>query len=266
MHPTVTHVTSRIVERSKAERAAYLARIRRASHDRPARQNASCSNLAHALAAASPIEKQAIAGGEAPNLGIVTAYNDMLSAHKPYENYPEVIRRVAKDQGAVAQVAGAEDDSDGVLARVDRRELAHVRVDLQVQGAALLDVAPHLLALDRGLGGADELPLAALVVRDVRSHVLLDLGRGHGLHDTEDLVLRVLLLAVHVAGAHARVGCLAGLLGDEVRLVPLVDLLVELVKLLAVVAARAALLVRLVHVRDEGAVEGRDALKVHGVC
>jgi len=106
MHPTITRVTDRIVARSETDRAVYLARIHTASHDGPARQQTSCSNLAHAMAASSAIEKQAIAKGQAPNVGIITAYNDMLSAHQPFETYPAQIKRAAAENGAVAQVAG----------------------------------------------------------------------------------------------------------------------------------------------------------------
>jgi phosphogluconate dehydratase len=106
MHPTVTRVTDRIIERSKATRSAYLSRIHQASHTGPARTGTSCSNLAHAMAASSQIEKQALAGNDAPNLGIITAYNDMLSAHQPFETYPAQIKRAAAKNGAVAQVAG----------------------------------------------------------------------------------------------------------------------------------------------------------------
>jgi len=106
MHATITRVTDRIIKRSERERAAYLARIHKASHQGPAREQASCSNLAHAMAAASAIEKKAIANSDAPNIGIVTAYNDMLSAHQPFETYPAQIKRAAAECGAVAQVAG----------------------------------------------------------------------------------------------------------------------------------------------------------------
>ena len=106
MHPTVTRVTERIIERSRAERSAYLERIHSAASDGPARSRAACSNLAHAMAASSSIEKQKMAGSETPNIGIVTAYNDMLSAHQPFETSPEQIRRAASQLGAVAQVAG----------------------------------------------------------------------------------------------------------------------------------------------------------------
>jgi len=106
MHPTITRVTERITKRSEKERAAYLARIHKAAHQGPARQQAACSNLAHAMAASSAIEKQAIANSDAPNIGIITAYNDMLSAHQPFESYPAQLKRAAAENGAVAQVAG----------------------------------------------------------------------------------------------------------------------------------------------------------------
>lgn len=106
MNPTIARVTKRIAERSSTARSAYLARIHKASHDGPARKRTSCSNLAHAMAASSEIEKQAIGHGQAPNIGIVSAYNDMLSAHQPFENYPAQIKRAAAEYGAVAQVAG----------------------------------------------------------------------------------------------------------------------------------------------------------------
>ncbi|NCF14784.1 MAG: phosphogluconate dehydratase [Gammaproteobacteria bacterium] len=106
MHPTITRVTERITKRSETERAAYLARIHKAAHQGPARQQAACSNLAHAMAASSAIEKQAIANSDAPNIGIITAYNDMLSAHQPFESYPARIKLAAAENGAVSQVAG----------------------------------------------------------------------------------------------------------------------------------------------------------------
>jgi phosphogluconate dehydratase len=125
MHPTITRVTDRIIERSKAQRSAYLNRIHKAAHDGPARAATSCSNLAHAMAAASSIEKKAIGGQEVPNLGIVTAYNDMLSAHQPFENYPAQIKRAAAENGAVAQVAsGVPAMCDGVTQGQDGMDLS----------------------------------------------------------------------------------------------------------------------------------------------
>ncbi len=125
MHPTITRVTDRIVERSRPARSAYLDRIHNASHREPARSKTSCSNLAHVMAAASPIEKQKIAARDGANLGIVTAYNDMLSAHQPFETYPAQIKRAAAANGAVAQVAGGVPAMcDGVTQGQDGMDLS----------------------------------------------------------------------------------------------------------------------------------------------
>jgi phosphogluconate dehydratase len=105
LHPVVERVTARIGERSRDRRAAYLARIDAAKESRPARSRLACGNLAHAFAA-SGADKPAIKSLSAPNLGIVTAYNDMLSAHQPMEQYPSLIRAAARAVGATAQVAG----------------------------------------------------------------------------------------------------------------------------------------------------------------
>jgi len=104
LHPVIERVTDRIRQRSATGRAAYLARVARAAEDGPRRTHLSCSNQAHAYAAME--DKQDFATTRRPNIGIVTAYNDMLSAHQPYEDYPELIRRAAHAAGATAQVAG----------------------------------------------------------------------------------------------------------------------------------------------------------------
>ncbi|WP_296640739.1 phosphogluconate dehydratase [Roseinatronobacter sp.] len=105
LNPTIDAVTDRIRARSKASRDAYLERMARAAEAGPVRAHLSCGNQAHAYAAMGD-DKDALAGGRAPNLGIVTAYNDMLSAHQPFEHYPEKIRAAARAVGATAQVAG----------------------------------------------------------------------------------------------------------------------------------------------------------------
>jgi phosphogluconate dehydratase len=104
-HPTVAAVTDRIIERSRAGRTAYLALIDREADRGLQRPALSCGNLAHGFAAAE-IDKPAIRGGRTMNIGIVTAYNDMLSAHQPYGRYPEQIKIFAREAGATAQVAG----------------------------------------------------------------------------------------------------------------------------------------------------------------
>lgn len=104
LHSTIDRVTDRIRKRSAISRAGYLAKIAAAAEDGPRRAHLSCGNQAHAYAAMD--QKQDLAQTRKPNLGIVTAYNDMLSSHQPYEVYPELIRRAAANAGATAQVAG----------------------------------------------------------------------------------------------------------------------------------------------------------------
>ena len=106
LHPVIAEVTARIVERSRATRDAYLARIDAARGEGVHRRQLSCGNLAHGFAACGVNDKAALRGAVTPNIGMVTAYNDMLSAHQPYEPYPELIRRSARKLGATAQVAG----------------------------------------------------------------------------------------------------------------------------------------------------------------
>ena len=106
LNPTLTDVTARIVARSKPQRDAYLARMKQAREDGPRRAHLSCGNLAHAFAASPEDDKQTLAETRAPNLGIITAYNDMLSAHQPFEHFPDLIRKAAHRVGGTAQVAG----------------------------------------------------------------------------------------------------------------------------------------------------------------
>ena len=106
LHATVAEVTRRVVERSRESRTSYLAKIDAARGDGPQRSRLSCGNLAHGFAACGPGDKASLRGGVKPNIAIVTAYNDMLSAHQPYERYPEIIREAARKIGATAQVAG----------------------------------------------------------------------------------------------------------------------------------------------------------------
>ena len=102
----IQDVTDRIAARSRDTRRNYLAQIDAAREAGVNRAVLSCGNLAHAFAACSPSEKASLAGTKAPNLGIVTSYNDMLSAHQPYQFYPDIIKQAAREIGATAQVAG----------------------------------------------------------------------------------------------------------------------------------------------------------------
>ncbi len=103
---TIRRVTDRIIARSEASRAAHLANMEAARRTPPLRAHLSCSGQAHAYAAAPAPDKERLVQGDAPNLGIVTAYNDMLSAHQPFERFPQLIREAAREMGATAQVAG----------------------------------------------------------------------------------------------------------------------------------------------------------------
>jgi phosphogluconate dehydratase len=105
LHQTIAEVTERIGGRSAAARGDYLERTRKRKLVEPARGKLACANLAHVVAAAGE-DKPGLQQSVIPNIGIVTSYNDMLSAHRPFENYPEVIRAAARVAGATAQVAG----------------------------------------------------------------------------------------------------------------------------------------------------------------
>ncbi|HTQ99806.1 MAG TPA: phosphogluconate dehydratase [Candidatus Acidoferrum sp.] len=125
MNPIVEQVTRTIIERSKATRAAYLARIEAAQGKGRQREHLACGNLAHALAACSSADKDTLAAGTRVNIGIVTAYNDMLSAHQPYHDYPEQLKNEIMRAGAVAQVAGGVPAMcDGVTQGQDGMELS----------------------------------------------------------------------------------------------------------------------------------------------
>ena len=106
LNDTVHRVTERIRARSRTLRTAYLQRMARAADAGPARAHLSCGNLAHAFAASPEADKTRQTGSAAGNIGIVTAYNDMLSAHQPFEGFPALIREAARQAGGTAQVAG----------------------------------------------------------------------------------------------------------------------------------------------------------------
>ena len=103
---TVSGITERLIARSKKSRANYLARMVAQASLQPKRKSLSCANIAHGFAACGPQDKDALRNGSGPNLAIVTSFNDMLSAHQPFEHYPDIIKQAARDAGATAQVAG----------------------------------------------------------------------------------------------------------------------------------------------------------------
>lgn len=106
LHSTVEAVTARIRERSQPTRSAYLERLSLAANRKPGSERLGCANVAHAFAALPISDKFRVVTERVPNIGIVTAYNDMLSAHAPLQHYPELIKMEARRLGATAQVAG----------------------------------------------------------------------------------------------------------------------------------------------------------------
>jgi phosphogluconate dehydratase len=138
IHPRVHEVTARIAERSRDRRRDYLERIAAARPQGPSRGRLSCGNLAHGLAACSDERKAALAASVRPNLGIVSAYNDILSAHEPLRDYPEIIKAAAAAAGAVAQFAGGVPAMcDGVTQGQSGMELSLFSRDVIAQATAI---------------------------------------------------------------------------------------------------------------------------------
>jgi len=106
MHSKVAQVTQAIIERSRASRVDYLQRIEAAKGSVVSRSNLSCGNLAHGFAACSQTDKDRLTMMDEANVAIVSAYNDMLSAHQPFERYPQIIKQAVREMGSVAQFAG----------------------------------------------------------------------------------------------------------------------------------------------------------------
>jgi len=137
LHPAIERVTARIIDRSKDSRRRYLDLMDREAERFPNRNALSCSNLAHGFAAALE-DKGAIKSGRGANLAIVTAYNDMLSAHQPYGRYPEAMKLYAREVGATAQVAGGVPAMcDGVTQGQDGMELSLFSRDVIALSAAV---------------------------------------------------------------------------------------------------------------------------------
>ncbi|TIT95511.1 MAG: phosphogluconate dehydratase, partial [Mesorhizobium sp.] len=134
----VEAITERIRQRSKAGREAYLGRIAEASGRAANRAVLSCGNLAHGFAVCSPSEKVALGGDCVPNLGIITSYNDMLSAHQPFETFPALIKDAAREAGGIAQVAGGVPAMcDGVTQGQPGMELSLFSRDVIAMAAAI---------------------------------------------------------------------------------------------------------------------------------
>ncbi|MGL6353648.1 phosphogluconate dehydratase [Aeromonas veronii] len=138
IHKVISDVTARIRERSAARRQAFMARIQRQAEQGKTRAALACGNLAHAVAACSSDEKGRILDMTRANVGIVTAYNDMLSAHQPYQGYPDIIKGVLAELGHSAQVAGGVPAMcDGVTQGQPGMDMSLFSRDLIAQATAL---------------------------------------------------------------------------------------------------------------------------------
>ena len=138
MRPVLVEVTQRIRERSAASRAAYLDRVQAAIERPRGADRMGCANVAHAFAALPASDKLRVVAQRAPNIGVVTAYNDMLSAHQPYEGFPALIRDEARRLGATVQVAGGVPAMcDGVTQGLPGMELSLFSRDTIAMGTAI---------------------------------------------------------------------------------------------------------------------------------
>ncbi|MEE9347135.1 MAG: phosphogluconate dehydratase [Robiginitomaculum sp.] len=160
IHPIVKSVTDRIIARSAVSRAAYLNSVARRRPEGLARKRLTAGNQAHAYAGCALHDKQALMGASWPNLAVITSYNDMLSAHKPFETYPEIIRTAARKAGATAQVAGGVPAMcDGVTQGQDGMEMSLFSRDAIAMATAIslshdtFDAALYLGVCDKIVPG-----------------------------------------------------------------------------------------------------------------
>ncbi|MCW2639875.1 MAG: 6-phosphogluconate dehydratase [Dactylosporangium sp.] len=138
VHPVVQEVTTRVRQRSAATRAAYLDRIAVAAEQGPARSRLACANFAHGLAAMGTPDKDALRGFIKPNVAIVSAYNDMLSAHKPFETYPALLKQALREAGGIGQFAGGVPAMcDGITQGRDGMQLSLFSRDLIAMATAV---------------------------------------------------------------------------------------------------------------------------------
>jgi len=134
----ISAITTRIIERSKPTRERYLGRLHDAAAKGAQRSVLGCANLAHGFAVCSPSEKDALAADQVANIGIITSYNDMLSAHQPFEGYPAIIREAAREAGGIAQVAcGVPAMCDGVTQGQPGMELSLFSRDVIAMATAI---------------------------------------------------------------------------------------------------------------------------------
>ena len=157
---TLQAITNRIIERSRPTREAYLGRIGEAATRKPVRTALGCANLAHGFAACNSSDKAGLAGDQLLNVGIITAYNDMLSAHQPFETFPNLIKQATREAGGVAQVAGGVPAMcDGVTQGFAGMELSLFSRDVIAMATAvglshdMFDAAVYLGVCDKIVPG-----------------------------------------------------------------------------------------------------------------
>lgn len=196
MNSTMLRVTNRIIERSRDTRAAYLARINQAKTDTVHRAQLACGNLAHGFAACQADDKASLKSMLRNNIAIITSYNDMLSAHQPYEHYPEIIRKALHSANAVGQVAGGVPAMcDGVTQGQDGMELSLLSREVIAMSAAIglshnmFDGALYLGVCDKIVPG---LTMAALSFGHLPSVFIPSGPMASGLPNKEKVRIRQL--------------------------------------------------------------------------
>lgn len=160
---TLLKITERIIERSETTRKTYLERMEQMRADGPLRGTLSCSNLAHGFAASEKDDKQTLKLTEAANIGIVNAYNDMLSAHQPLGEYPDLVKRAAHEVGCTAQVAGGVPAMcDGVTQGTAGMELSLFSRDI-IAGATAIALSHNMFDGAMCLGVCDKIVPGLLI-------------------------------------------------------------------------------------------------------
>ncbi len=160
---TFNEITDRIVRRSASTRSAYLKRVAKMGRDGPLRGSLSCSNLAHGLAACDKGDKQTLKLNEAANIGIINSYNDMLSAHQPLADFPDIVKHAAHSVGCTAQVAGGVPAMcDGVTQGTPSMELSLFSRDI-IAGATAISLSHNMFDGALCLGVCDKIVPGLLI-------------------------------------------------------------------------------------------------------
>jgi phosphogluconate dehydratase len=218
---SVRTVTDRIIERSQSTRTLYLQRMSEAASKQPQRTSLGCANQAHGFAACGSQDRALLRLGHVGNLAIVTAYNDMLSAHQPYERFPELIRQAAREAGGVAQVAGGVPAMcDGITQGETGMELSLFSRDVIALSAAValshqtFDAAVYLGICDKIVPGLvigalafGHLPAVFLPSGPMPSGFSNEERKVMRLRFAEGLVSREELLEIEARSYHAPGTC-----------------------------------------------------------